>query len=64
MQMGKAESPETVARASLAALASGGTLRPGFLAKLLGWSLAMMPRWGRVRLLGQIMKSMTPKLKV
>lgn len=62
MQMGKAETPETVARASLAALAAGGTLRPGFLAKLLGWSLAMMPRWGRVRLLGQIMKGMTPKL--
>ncbi len=61
MQMGKAETPETVARASLAALAGGGTLRPGFLAKLLGWSLAMMPRWGRVRLLGQIMKGMTPK---
>jgi short-subunit dehydrogenase len=63
MQMGRAETPETVARASLAALAGGGTLRPGFLAKLLGWSLAMMPRWGRVRLLGQIMKGMTPKPK-
>jgi uncharacterized protein len=63
MQMGKAETPETVARASLAALAGGGTLRPGFLAKLLGWSLAMMPRWGRVRLMGQIMKGMAPKPK-
>ncbi len=63
MQMGKAETPETVARASLEALAGGGTLRPGFLAKLLGWPLAMMPRWGRVRLLGQIMKGMTPKTK-
>jgi short-subunit dehydrogenase len=61
MRMGKAETPETVAHASLSALAQGGTLRPGFLAKLLGWSLAMMPRWGRVRLLGQIMKGMTPK---
>lgn len=63
MQMGKAETPETVARASLAALAGGGTLRPGFLAKLLGWSLAMLPRWGRVRLLGQIMRGLTPKPK-
>lgn len=61
MQMGKVATPEAVARASLAALAGGGTLRPGFLAKLLGWSLAMLPRWGRVRLLGQIMKGMTPK---
>lgn len=63
MRMGKTETPETVARAALAALARGGTLRPGFLAKLLGWSLAMMPRWGRVRLLGQIMQGMIPKPK-
>jgi uncharacterized protein len=63
MQMGKAEAPETVARVSLRALAAGGTVRPGFLAKLLGWSLAAMPRWGRVRLLGQIMKGMSPKAK-
>lgn len=61
MQMGKAETPETVARVALAALPGGGTVRPGFLAKLLGWSLAMMPRWGRVRVLGQIMKGMQPK---
>ncbi len=63
MQMGKAEKPVTVARASLRALAGGGTVRPGFLAKLLGWSLGMMPRWGRVRVLGQIMKGMAPKAK-
>ena len=63
MQMGKAETPENVARAALAALPRGGTVRPGFLAKLLGWSLAAMPRWGRVRVLGQIMKGMTPKRK-
>jgi uncharacterized protein len=63
MQMGNAETPQTVARAALAALPGGGTVRPGFLAKLLGWSLSMLPRWGRVRLLGQIMKGMTPKAK-
>jgi uncharacterized protein len=61
--MGKAERPETVARVALAALSRGGTVRPGFLAKLLGWSLATLPRWGRVRVLGQIMKGMTPKAK-
>lgn len=61
MHMGKAETPETVARASLRALSAGGTLRPGGLAKLLGWSLAALPRWGRVRVLGQIMKSMAAK---
>jgi short-subunit dehydrogenase len=63
MRMGKAETPETVARVALAALARGGTVRPGFLAKLLGWSLAMLPRRGRVRMLGQIMQGMTPKAK-
>lgn len=63
MRMGKAESPETVARVSLRALASGGTVRPGFLAKLLGWSLGAMPRWGRVRVLGQIMKGMLPEAR-
>jgi uncharacterized protein len=63
MQMGKAETPETVARVALAALPGGGTVRPGFLAKLLGWSLALLPRWGRVQVLGQIMKGMMPKAK-
>ena len=63
MQVSRADTPETVARASLAALARGGTLRPGFMGKLLGWSLAMMPRWGRVRVLGQIMKGASRKAK-
>jgi uncharacterized protein len=63
MQMGNAGTPETVARVALAAVPGGGTVRPGLLAKLLGWSLAMLPRWGRARLLGQIMKGMTPKAK-
>ncbi|WP_438702491.1 SDR family NAD(P)-dependent oxidoreductase [Tabrizicola sp.] len=63
MRMGQAETPETVARVALAALPNGGTVRPGFLAKLLGWSLGTMPRWGRVRVLGQIMKGMTPSVR-
>ena len=50
--------PETVARSALAALGRRTTVRPGFLAKLLGWSLAMLPRWGRVRVMGAIMKGM------
>lgn len=63
MRMGTAEAPDTVARVSLAALARGGTVRPGFLARLLGWSLATMSRRGRVRVLGGIMKGMIPKAK-
>ncbi len=59
MSMGKAASPRTVARGTLAALGRRGTVRPGFLAKLLGWSLALLPRWGRVRVMGVIMGGMT-----
>jgi short-subunit dehydrogenase len=54
MHMSKTDSPQAVARASLAALPGGGTHRPGVLSKLLGWSLAILPRWARVRLLGLI----------
>jgi hypothetical protein len=56
--MGRAGTPEIVARSALAALGRQTTVRPGFLAKFLGWSLAMLPRWGRVRVMGVIMKGM------
>jgi len=61
MQMGQAATPEMVARTALAALGRRTTVRPGFLAKFLGWSLALLPRWGRVRIMGVIMKGMTAK---
>jgi uncharacterized protein len=35
------------------------TVRPGWLSKLLGWSLALLPRWGKVMIIGQVMKGMT-----
>jgi hypothetical protein len=50
-----------VARSALAARGRQTTVRPGFLAKFLGWSLAMLPRWGRVRVMGVIMKGMMEK---
>lgn len=59
MRLGRAASPEVVARKSIAALHRTGTVRPGFLSKLLGWSLALLPRWGRVRLMAGIMGGMT-----
>jgi hypothetical protein len=43
MQMGQSATPQSVARSALAAFARGGTVRPGALARLLGWSLAMLP---------------------
>jgi hypothetical protein len=61
MRMGRAETPSTVARAALAALPNGGTLRPGMLARMLGWSLATLPRRGRVAVMGRIMRGMAPK---
>jgi uncharacterized protein len=59
MKMGATATPTAVARASLAKLPGGGTVRPGFLSKLLGWSLALLPRWGRVQIMTLIMGRMT-----
>ena len=56
--MSMSQRPEVVARSALAALGRRTTVRPGFLSKFLGWSLAMLPRWGRVRVTGLIMKGM------
>lgn len=59
LSMGNAATPEVVAQQSLAALRRQGTVRPGWLSKLLGYSLAMTPRWGRVRIMGRVMGGMT-----
>lgn len=61
MQMGQSATPEMVARSALATLGRRTTVRPGVLAKFLGWSLAVLPRWGRVRIMGVIMKGMIGK---
>lgn len=60
MTPGKADSPETVARQTLGQLGYHTTVRPGFLSKFLGWSLGLLPRWGRVRVMHLIMRGMTP----
>jgi short-subunit dehydrogenase len=59
LTMGASLSPEVVARQSLRALHRGGTVRPGWLSKLLGWSLATAPRALRVRIMGGIMHGMS-----
>jgi short-subunit dehydrogenase len=59
LNMGKAESPDVVAEQSLKALGRGGTVRPGVLSKVLGYSLAMAPRWARTAIMGMIMQGMT-----
>jgi short-subunit dehydrogenase len=59
MSMGQAARPEAVAEAALRALGSSRlTVRPGFLSKGLGWSLGLLPRGARVRVMGQIMRGM------
>jgi len=59
MTMSFAQSPAEVARGTLAALGRWGTVRPGFLARFLELSLSFLPRWGRVRMMGLVMKGMT-----
>jgi short-subunit dehydrogenase len=60
MTLGRAESPEVVAEETLGALGGPVTVRPGWLAKLLGWSLATLPRSGRVWLMTRILAGMAP----
>ena len=51
-------SPEQVARAALAALKRGGTVRPTALNKVLQGSLAALPRRMRTRVLSRVMAGM------
>lgn len=59
MTMGLAQTPAAVAQATLDTLGKQGTVRPGWLSKLLELSLALLPRWGRVRMMGIVMGGMT-----
>ena len=59
MRMGQAERPATVAVGSLAALGRRTTAHPGRLSKLLGWSLATLPRPGRTTVMRAVMGGMT-----
>ena len=55
--MGSTTPAEAVARGTMERLGRG-TVRPGALSMVLGWSLALLPRWGRVRVMGRIMGGM------
>ena len=59
MRMGKAETPAEVARGSIRALGRRATVIPGTLAKALTYSLLVLPRSLRVRILAGVMGSMT-----
>ena len=61
MVLGNAATPENVADSVVAALDGGnwfGTIRPGYLAKLLTFALSTLPRWGRIRVMTLIMRGM------
>lgn len=59
MKTGKALNAGEVAQETLNALGRKPTVLPGFLSKLLVYSLVPLPRWARVRIMGGVMKSMT-----
>lgn len=59
LRMGKAMNPADLAQPILNALGRRTTVLPGFLSKLLTYSLATLPRWARVRVMGMVMKGMT-----
>lgn len=59
MKMSQAATPRTVAKSTVAALGKSHVVRPGFLAKFLEGSLSFLPRWGRSRIMSQVMLTMT-----
>jgi hypothetical protein len=58
LRMGATLSARDVARQTLDALGGRTTVRPGWLSRLLGWSLATLPRPARVLVLAGVMRSM------
>lgn len=60
MQMTQVAAPDVVARETLNALGHRAVVRPGWLSKLLGWSLATAPRAVRVEIMSKVMQGMLP----
>ena len=58
LPMGHANTSQMVAEPARAVFPGGCTPRSDVLGTFLGWSLALPPRWGRVRVMGQILKGM------
>jgi short-subunit dehydrogenase len=59
MQMNMALTPAQVGIPILRALGQQSTVFPGFLSKLLAYSLQTVPRWGKVRIMQRVMGGMT-----
>lgn len=61
LKMGAALDPNAIAPGILRALGNKETILPGFLSKLLVYSLMPLPRWVRVRIMGKVMHGMAEK---
>lgn len=59
LKMGMALKADEVAVSILHALGRKTTVLPGFLSKLLVYSLRTLPRWGKVKVMGTVMGGMT-----
>jgi len=59
MKMSMAMTPQQVGVPILKALGRTSTVLPGALTKLLVYSLRTVPRWGKVRIMKQVMRGMT-----
>ncbi len=59
MNLGSALAPEVVAQETLQALGRKSLVKPGFMTKFLLFSLALLPRALRVRVVGMVMRGMT-----
>lgn len=62
MKMGSALDPAAIAPEILRSLGRTTTVLPGFLSKLLVYSMIPLPRWARIKIMGGVMKSMVTKL--
>jgi len=59
MEMGSALEPSQIALPILKALGRKTTVYPGLLTKILTSSLSLLPRWGKVKVMQQVMAGMT-----
>ncbi len=58
MKFSLAAKPNSVAKSALAALGRETTCVPGWISKVLNWSLLPLPRWGKTIILTKVMRQM------
>lgn len=59
MTMGAALDPKDLAYPIMNSLGRRATVFPGFLSKLLGYGLGTLPRWAKVKIMGNVMQGMS-----